>query len=210
MLKMAGTIILAHRQFMLEHHDALMQCHRRTFRSRRNEDFYCRGTMYVLIYIAAVVAANLSVAHFGPASTPINAFLLIGLDLAIRDRLHLNWRGRALWARMFALIAGAGAASYLLNPASGVIAVASLAAFSAAAVASAIVFQAARRYPVLARANGANIAGAAADSLIFPLIAFGTIFPTIAFLQFLAKVAGGAVWSWLVFRNVRVAGCESN
>ncbi|MCZ2895188.1 hypothetical protein MTR01_14260 [Burkholderia thailandensis] len=61
-----------------------------------------------MIYIAAVVAANLSVAHFGPASTPINAFLLIGLDLAIRDRLHLNWRGRALWARMFALIAGAG------------------------------------------------------------------------------------------------------
>ncbi|MCZ2895187.1 VUT family protein [Burkholderia thailandensis] len=93
----------------------------------------------------------------------------------------------------------------MLNPASGVIAVASLAAFSAAAVASAIVFQIARRYPVLARANGANVAGAAADSLIFPLIAFGTLFPMIAFLQFLAKVAGGAVWSWIVFRNVSVS-----
>lgn len=161
--------------------------------------------MYVLIYIAAVVAANMSVAHFGPASTPLNAFLLIGLDLAIRDRLHLNWKGRALWLRMFGLIVAAGAVSYALNPASGVIALASLAAFSAAALASAIVFQLARRYPVLIRANGANVAGAAVDSLIFPLIAFGAIFPTIAALQFIAKISGGAIWSWIVFRKVSQA-----
>lgn len=161
--------------------------------------------MYVLIYITAVAAANLSVAHFGPVSTPFNAFLLIGLDLAIRDRLHLDWRGRALWARMAGLIAGAGIISYLLNPASGIVSVASLVAFSAAAAASAVVFQSTRRYPVLARANGANVAGAALDSLIFPLIAFGTVFPTIAGLQFLAKVAGGAIWSWLVFRRARPA-----
>lgn len=45
--------------------------------------------MNVIIYIFAVAAANLSVAHFGPAVTPINGLLLIGLDLAIRDRLHL-------------------------------------------------------------------------------------------------------------------------
>ena len=161
--------------------------------------------MFLLIYIAAVAAANLSVAHFGPASTPINAFLLIGLDLAIRDRLHLDWHGRSLWARMFGLITGAGVVSYILNPASGVISLASLVAFSAAAITSAAVFQAARRYPVLTRANGANVAGAAVDSLIFPLIAFGTVFPTIAALQFIAKVAGGAVWSWAVFRNTRTA-----
>jgi hypothetical protein len=161
--------------------------------------------MYVLIYIAAIAAANLTVAKFGPAVTPINALLLIGLDLAIRDRLHLEWRGRDLWVRMFGLIVGAGAVSYILNPASGIIALASLAAFAAAAFASAIVFQLARRYPVLTRANGANIAGAAVDSLIFPAIAFGTIYPTIAALQFIAKVAGGAVWSWLIFRNLRNA-----
>ncbi|VWD24060.1 hypothetical protein BLA50215_04150 [Burkholderia lata] len=168
--------------------------------------------MYVLIYIGAVAVANLMVAHFGPAATPIIAFFLIGLDLAIRDRLHLDWRGRALWSRMFALIAAAGVVSYALNPAAKEIALASLVAFGSAAVASAIVFQLARRFPILARANGANVAGAAVDSIIFPLIAFGTVFPTIAALQFVAKVAGGALWSWLVFRNARTvqAGIASN
>ncbi|WP_240922213.1 VUT family protein [Burkholderia cepacia] len=173
---------------------------------------YRRGIMYVLIYIAAVAVANLMVAHFGPAATPIIAFLLIGLDLAIRDRLHLDWRGRALWSRMFALIAAAGVVSYALNPAAKEIAVASLVAFGSAAVASAIVFQLARRFPILARANGANVAGAAVDSIIFPLIAFGAVFPAIAALQFVAKVAGGALWSWVVFRNTRSAqaGIASN
>ncbi|VVE84443.1 VUT family protein [Pandoraea sputorum] len=161
--------------------------------------------MFLVLYIVAVAAANLSVAHFGPAATPINAFLLIGLDLAIRDRLHLDWQGRSLWVRMFGLIAGAGVVSYLLNPASATVSWASLVAFSTAAMGSAAVFQAARRYSVLTRANGANVVGAAVDSLIFPLIAFGTIFPTIAALQFVAKLAGGALWSWVVFRNARIA-----
>ena len=161
--------------------------------------------MYVLVYIAAAAAANLTVAHLGPASMPIVGFLLIGLDLAVRDRLHLNWRGRALWGRMLVLIVAAGGISYVLNPESASVALASLAAFSVAAIASAVVFQAAHRYPVLVRANGANVVGAAIDSIIFPLVAFGTIFPTIAALQFAAKVGGGALWSWIVFRNVRVS-----
>lgn len=173
---------------------------------------HCREIMYVLIYIAAVAVANLMVAHFGPAATPIIAFFLIGLDLAIRDRLHLDWRGRALWSRMLALIAAAGVVSYALNPAAKEIALASLVAFGSAAVASAIVFQLARRFPMLARANGANVAGAAVDSIVFPLIAFGAVFPTIAALQFVAKVAGGALWSWVVFRNTRTgqAGIARN
>jgi hypothetical protein len=161
--------------------------------------------MKTVIYILAVAAANLSVAHFGPSVTPLNGFLLIGLDLAIRDRLHLEWRGKALWARMFVLIATAGVVSYILNPASGRIAIASLTAFSASAAASAVVFQITRRFSVLTRANGANIAGAGVDSLIFPAIAFGTVYPGIALLQFIAKVAGGAIWSCIVFRNARTA-----
>ena len=33
---------------------------------------------YVLVYLVAIVAANLSVAYFGPQAVIVNAFLLIG------------------------------------------------------------------------------------------------------------------------------------
>jgi hypothetical protein len=48
------------------------------------------------LYIAAITAANLLVAEFGPVISPLNAFFLIGLDLSLRDRLHDLWAGRQL------------------------------------------------------------------------------------------------------------------
>jgi hypothetical protein len=44
--------------------------------------------------------------------------------------------------------------------------------------------------------NGSNVAGAAVDSLIFPLLAFGLpmLWP-IVLGQLVAKIAGGAIWS---------------
>jgi len=44
----------------------------------------------ISIYASAMVLANLSVAAFGPSISPINAFILIGLDLALRDWLHVR------------------------------------------------------------------------------------------------------------------------
>ena len=44
----------------------------------------------VFVYAAAMILANLSVATFGPWVSLINAFLLIGLDLALRDWLHVR------------------------------------------------------------------------------------------------------------------------
>jgi len=41
------------------------------------------------------------------------------------------------------------------------------------------------------------------DSLIFPTLAFGALMPHIVAMQFVAKVAGGALWSWLL--NKRLA-----
>ena len=46
---------------------------------------------YVVLYLFAIVAANLLVARFGPSVTIINAFLFIGLDLTTRDGLHEAW-----------------------------------------------------------------------------------------------------------------------
>lgn len=149
----------------------------------------------VAIFIAAIAAANLLVAHFGPWFSPINAFVLIGLDLSLRDWMHDKWRDQ-LW-RVGALIAAAGVISYLLNPAAGRIAIASTAAFVLAASVDALVYHRLIDARWLVRSNGSNVGGAAADSIAFPLIAFGW-FPgllAVIGLQFAAKVAGGAVWS---------------
>lgn len=148
----------------------------------------------ISIYALAMTGANLSVAAFGPAVTPINAFVLIGLDLALRDWLHVRLRA---W-QMGALIAATGVLTLILNPAAGNIAIASAAAFIAAALVDWAVFQRLSGRTWLKRANGSNVAGAAVDSLVFPTIAFGALMPQIVLMQFVAKVLGGAVWAYLI------------
>jgi queuosine precursor transporter len=153
----------------------------------------------IIIYATAMTMANLSIAHWGPWVSPINSFFLIGLDLALRDWLHLRLKVH----QMGALIAASGLITYALNPAAGMIAVASAVAFTAAAVVDWTVFTKASG-SWLVRANKSNVAGAAVDSLVFPTLAFGVLMPHIVALQFVAKVSGGAVWAWLISR-VRVA-----
>lgn len=148
-------------------------------------------TLAILIYAAAMTLANLSVAAWGPWVSPLNAFVLIGLDLALRDWLHVRLRA---W-QMGSLIAVTGLLTYALNPTADMIAVASSVAFTAAALVDWATFTQLRG-SWLFRANGSNVAGAAVDSLIFPTIAFGALLPHIVFLQFVAKVVGGALWAF--------------
>ena len=155
---------------------------------------------YRLIYILILVVANMVVAYFGPASTPVVAFVLIGLDLTLRDRLHDRWEGRQLWPRMLALIAAAGLLSYVLNPTSGPIAIASVVAFGFASLADAVAYQLLAERTWLVRANGSNVVGAAVDSLVFPLMAFGVVLPSIVVAQWVAKVVGGTVWAFVIAR----------
>jgi hypothetical protein len=148
------------------------------------------------VYLVAIVAANLTVAAFGPAASVPIAFVWIGLDLTLRDRLHDRWQGRGLWPRMLALIVTGGVLSWLVNRDAGVIAVASTVAFLLAASADALTYTLLGDRSRRLRVNGSNVIGAAVDSLAFPAIAFGLplLWPIIVG-QFLAKVAGGAVWN---------------
>ncbi len=147
-----------------------------------------------LIYIAAICAANFSVHTFGPVVTPLNAFLFIGLDFVIRDKLH----DRIGIQKMMVLIVIAGAISFAMNPATDMIAIASVVAFALAAVTDAGAYQCLIRKPWLVKSNVSNVTSSAVDSIVFPLIAFGAFMPWIVLGQFAAKVFGGAVWSWLL------------
>lgn len=152
--------------------------------------------MMVLAYVAAMVAANLLVWKFGPWFSPINAFFLIGLDLTLRDKLHERYNG-SLWV-MGGIVAGASAITYLLNPGAQKIAIASAVAFGAAACADWVVYSILRKRGYLTRVTGSNIAGAAADSILFPTLAFGALLPGVIALQFAAKVGGGALWAFVL------------
>lgn len=162
-------------------------------------------------YLAAIVIANLSIAHWGPQAAVYNAFLFIALDLTTRDKLHDLWRGRLL-RNMALLIATGSALSYLMGlwlgkgDFVGQIALASCIAFGAAAVADGLLYHLLRNRPWYERANQSNIAGAAVDSAVFiGLLAMWTPIPgftfTLAFTLFAAKVAGGVVWSFVLAKG---------
>ena len=147
----------------------------------------------IALYAAAIIAANLLVAQFGSSITPVNAFFLIGLDLALRNYLSLKMNRY----QMVAMILGTGALSYAINPATGMIAIASGVAFTAAALADWATFNTVTGN-WMKRNFAGNSVGALIDSVIFPTIAFGSLMPIIVLTQFAAKVAGGAMWGYLI------------
>lgn len=158
----------------------------------------------VLVYAASMVLANTSVFIFGPWISPVNAFFLIGLDLTLRDWLHVRLRA---W-QMGVLISCAGLLTYAMSPSARMIAVASACAFSAAALVDWASF-ARLRGSWLFRTNSSNVAGAAVDSLIFPTIAFGALMPHIVVMQFAAKVCGGVLWAYILSRSHREPNPQS-
>lgn len=153
-------------------------------------------TIICAAYVAAIIIANSTIAAFGPVVAPINAFVLIGFDLAIRDFLHV----RLSWHQMLGLIIVGGLASWAVNPAAGAIALASASAFIAAAIVDWTVFGAVRG-PWLARSIYSNVASACVDSLVFSAMAFGLPlnWPILAGM-FAAKAAGGLVWALVINR----------
>lgn len=152
--------------------------------------------IYVMLYLIAIVSANLLIAQFGPSIAILNAFLFIAFDLTARDALHEKWNGKNLWRNMVLLIGTGSLLSALLNINATPIAIASFAAFAGAGIVDTLVYRLLGERSRLVRMNGSNLVSAAVDSLIFPILAFG--FPPlwgIVVGQFVAKVFGGSIWS---------------
>lgn len=153
-----------------------------------------RTALLVVLYLAAIVTANLLVNHFGPSATPYVAFGLIGADLTIRDLLQVNWQRRQLWLRMAALIIAGGLLTYLVNTGAQKIVLASVTAFVAAGVVDTLIYSILRSRPLETRVNVSNVFSSAVDSLLFPTIAFSGVLWSVSFNQWVAKIAGGVVW----------------
>lgn len=150
----------------------------------------------IIVWISAIVIANLNIAAFGPAISVVNAFFLIGLSITTRDLLHEMWDGRGLRWKMLLLISIGGLISYLTQPAVGRIALASVFAFSVTGLVDSIVYHRTRSI------NKSNAVSSAFDSVLFPVLAFGGFPIWIILGQYIAKVAGGAIWAWILKRKL--------
>ena len=156
--------------------------------------------MLIALYLAAIVGANLIVSALGPGWSPITAFRFLGRDLTTRDALHDRWRTH-LWAKMAALIAAGSVLSAALSWQARQIALASFVAFCLSGLTDTLIYHILRAMPRLTRVNGSNIASALVDSVVFPTLAFSTFMPIVVLGQFIAKVAGGALWAWVLVRG---------
>lgn len=161
----------------------------------------------IATYLVAIVVANLAVALFGAGVVLINALLLVALDLTARDRLHGAWHGRHLRRNMALLIASGSLLSAALDYRALPVAVASCCAFATAGLADTIVYARPEDRRWLIRANGSNLVSAALDSAVFLslLAAFGVLpwesVPLLVLGQWLAKAAGGVLWSIVLKRG---------
>jgi len=152
----------------------------------------------ILIYIFGMTAANLIIVNLGPSAMPFVAFFLIGLELSLRDYLHLKMSPIG----MGVMIVSAGVVTFILNPAALQLAIASSVAFTCAALTNwglFVWFKGTWLY----RVNGSNVFAAGVDSLLFPTLAFGIIMPGIVLLQFAAKIIGGGIWSIVLYQFLK-------
>ncbi|MGC9349119.1 MAG: VUT family protein [Anaerolineae bacterium] len=158
------------------------------------------------LYLAAIILANISAAYLGPWSTPLNAFLLVGLTLSSRDALHDAWHHNRLVGRMAALILAGSILTAAISWKAQRIAIASACAFAVSGTVDTAIYHIARHLPPQRRINLSNLGSAAVDSVIFPALAFGAIMPAVSTGQFIAKVAGGALWARILALHSTASG----
>lgn len=158
-----------------------------------------RTTLAAIAFLTLCALANIIVGHFGPEASPIVAFAVVGPILVLRDALHEAWADRGhvrFLANMAGLVVAGAALAYVTGPDAGNIAIASCAAFAASLTVDTAAYALLRRTAEHVRVNVSNAVSALADSLVFIWVAFGlsAVQSGLVFNQFLAKVAGGALF----------------
>ncbi len=169
----------------------------------------------IVMYLAAIVLANVATALWGLAVEPWNSMVLIGLDLTTRDYLHRAWGHQGLAWKMGLLILTGSALSALLGlvlpfvgpePPMAIeggivrVALASAAAFAAAGTIDTLTYGVLRQRWL--RINGSNLVAGLVDSAVFPIVAFNELNWWLIFYFGAVKFIGGAGW-WLVLGGWR-------
>jgi len=164
------------------------------------------GWVVVSIYIGAIVLANYLITKYGQIALPFVAFAIIPFDLIARDLMQDRWQNEPTYVlrwRMLILILCGGLISIWTGTGSVRVNIASWLAFTVAGIIDALTYQWMIRYGRVFRINAATLTGAISDSVIFVTIAFSEVIWSLVGLQIGMKVAGGFVWSLLLYRFFR-------
>lgn len=159
-----------------------------------------------LFFLAAFVAANLIVKHFGAYGLWFSSALLIPFDFVARCVIHERYKGWRLIAVLFSLTFAAALITVAFNWNAKNVALGSVAGFSAAQLGAGIFYQYAKRKNkgYMFKVNISDLVAIVLDSIVFQIIAFGVFNPTIAGGQILIKFIGGLLWYWILFEAIKI------
>lgn len=162
-----------------------------------------------LLYLLVVTITTGISGGLGQLASVIDSFFGIGLVIVLRARLHDIWRPRPDFTpllagfRMATLIALGALCTLAVNSHSPQVALGSGVAFIVANMVAGVVYEAGRSREWFWRMAASAVVFAAADSVIFPPIAFGRYTWWVVVGQFFAKIGGAVVWAWVLGRFLK-------
>lgn len=158
----------------------------------------------ISIYLLAFIFANFIVLWFGANGLIFTALFLIPFDFVMRCLFHEQWKGIELILKLGTLVVIASLITYLINKESLNIAYGSAFGFISAQIFAGIFYQLFIKKTYFVKVNGSDAVGILVDSIVFQLIAFELINPTITISQFLLKITGGFFWYWVIFEKLKL------
>ena len=157
------------------------------------------AVLKISVYLFAFVFANFIVLWFGATGLIFTALFLIPFDFVMRCMFHEQWKGMELFLKLGAVVIAASVATYLLNRGTENIAYGSAFGFIAAQIAAGVFYQAFIHKKFFFKVNGSDAIAILVDSIVFQLVAFGTIDMFVSTTQFVLKIIGGLFWYWVIF-----------
>lgn len=133
-----------------------------------------------------IIAANVMYSIYGIKAEIPTVLLLIPIDFVVRDKLHHN--------KMFLFFAFSLGAIFSFLLADPAVSLASVLAFSSAFLGDTFIYT---------KTNNrlfSNITGSILDTIVFALIAIGSIYP-VHILSIILKIVGSVIYDFLFFNG---------
>jgi len=153
----------------------------------------------ISLYLAAFTLANFIVLWYGKTGLIFTAIFLIPFDFVLRCLFHEQWKGAELILKLGALVAVSSLITYAINADTANIAMASVGGFISAQIVAGLFYQRFINSSYFVKVNGSDALAIVFDSVVFQLIAFGSITPLITGSQTALKMLGGLFWYWVIF-----------